>query len=106
MHTPVTTCGSTRLSCLRRPAAEPGLPNRSNINISIKSCTIQIQLRKCKVSGAEGAGRGGGSLLGDEAEAHLEEGGDHGRADEGAVALLPAGVARAVSGKREIRTAC
>jgi hypothetical protein len=31
----------------------------------------------------------GNSLLGDKAEAHLEEGGDHGGPDEGAVASCP-----------------
>ncbi len=43
--------------------------------------------------GGELGWRGGRSLFGDEAEAHLEEGCDHGGADEGAVALLPAGLA-------------
>jgi hypothetical protein len=40
--------------------------------------------------------RGGRILFGDEAEAHLEEGGDHGGPDESAIPLLPAVLASGV----------
>ena len=82
-----------RSSLRRRSESErircgpPAVPVRDADELPFKDLSIRSE----RSISRGGPGRAGRSLLGDEAEAHLQEGADHGGANEGAVALLPAG---------------